>query len=338
MIKIERPLLVAEMEAKKAALEVVKAKLDDLNAGTRPEEILRAQHEITRLQECEAYAKSDLTRNLKLHQRGVVSTESLEQAKVAYSKCSNDLQSAMERLKILREGATKTQRAILEAQVKEAEAQYNISREKVRECEVKAPFSGIVTKVFVRKGDLVREGREDVVIMEIIDPSSIVVRFHVPEQYASLMKKNGNVSIAVDSMNKKFLAAKIVRVYPEIDDATHTLTLEASLNAPNISPGMFARVKLPVYSVENALVIPDTALLPEKNGKYHVFIFKAGKALKRSVNKGLESGSFVQVKKGLSAEDVVITAGNDKLKDGAPVKVPKKAEVNTAGKNGKLKK
>jgi membrane fusion protein (multidrug efflux system) len=316
LIKIDRPLLIAEMDA-------IKAKLDDLNAGTRPEEILRAQHDITRLKECEAYAKSDLVRNLKLNKKGAVSTEAVEMAKVAYSKCSNDLQSAMEKMKILQEGATKTERAILKAQVQEAVAQYNISKEKVRECEIKSPFAGIVTKVFVRKGDLVREGREDVVIMEIIDPSSIVVRFHVPEQYASLMKKNGDVFIAVDSLSRNFLPAKIVMVYPEIDDATHTLTLEASLNTPNISPGMFARVKLPVYSAKNALVIPESALLTAPTGKNYVFIISDGKAVRRSVEKGLESGLLVQIKKGLSSGDSVIVAGNAKLKDGVPVKVKK---------------
>jgi len=124
-----------------------------------------------------------------------------------------------------------------------------------------------------------------------------------------------------------------------IDNQTATMRMRAVFPNPDstLLPGMFARVKLPVYSVENALVIPDTTLLPEKNGKYHVFIFKSGKALKQSVGKGLESGSFVQIKKGLSAEDVVITAGNDKLKDGSSVKVQKKTEGNPSRKNGKLK-
>ena len=226
-------------------------------------------------------------------------------------------------MKILEKGATETQRKVLEAQVKEAEAEYEIMKAKMRECEINAPFSGIITKVFLRKGDLVRENRDDVTILEMMETSSMVVAFHIPEQYAHLIKKNADVSISFDYPNGKFYNSKIVRVYPEIDETTHTLTVEASLNKNKVSPGMFVRVRLPVQSAKNALVITDAALLGSADN-YYVFVFKEGKAEKRKVGKGLESESFVQIINGLSPNDLVITDGNTNLKPGISVKLKKK--------------
>lgn len=338
MIRIERPLLIAEMEAKKAALEVAKAKLADIEAGARPEEIVKAQHEVSRLREHEAYTKSDLERNEKLFEKNIVSRENFELAKVDHAKSVSDLQSALETLKMLEEGATKTQIAVLEAQVKEAAAQYGILREKVAECEIKAPFTGIITKMFVREGDLVREGREDVIILEMLDPESIVMRFQVPERYASSMRKGGDVFFSIDSLGGDYLESRIARVYPEIDESTHTVTVEADLDTPAASPGMFARIRLPVDSAADAVVVPDTALLTDLNGKPYVFILDDGKAVKRLVEKGIESGSSVQIKKGISPGEMVITAGNDSLKDGSPVRVQKKAPPESPGQSGNLRK
>jgi len=322
LIKIDRPLFMAEMEAKQATLEVAKAKLADLKAGTRPEEILRAQHDVNRLKECEAYTKKDLKRNINLGQRGVVSKESVEIARVSYTKCSSDLKSAQERVKMLKKGATKTQIAVLQAQVKEAEAEFKISREKVLECQISAPFPGLISKVFIHKGALVRENDN---MLEMMNPDSMVIRFHVPEQYAHLIRKNTSVSVLVDSFKGEYVDSKIVRIFPEIDEATHTVTVESSLNIAGVSPGMFIRVKLPVRSAKNALIVPDAALLTDQNGKHSIFVLKDGKAEKRIVKKGLESGFLVQIVKGVSFGETVIIAGNNNLKNDVQVKVKKKS-------------
>ena len=326
LIKINRPLLIAEMQAKKAALAVAQAKYANLKSGARPEEILRARSEVNRFQECSAYTENDLKRNLKLHKKGAVSTESVEKAKVAYVKCRNDLKASIEQLKMLHEGATKTELAVSAAQEKEAEAQYKISKEKVKECQIYAPFSGLITKVFVRKGDLVREGREDVILLEIIDPASIVVKFHIPEQFAGLVNKDTKLSITTGNNKSHPRSSKIIRLYPEIDQTTHTLEVEASISGKNVYPGMFVQVKLPVRSAPEALLIPEAALLTAPDGKNFVYVVENGKAIRRSVLKGLESRGIIQIKEGLAAGEIVISDGNSKLKNNTLVKIKKKPE------------
>ena len=334
LIKIDRPLLIAEMEAKKASLEVSKAKLADLKSGTRPEEILRAKYDVARLKECTSSTKIDLNRKEKLNEKGIVSQATVETAKVDYIKCNNDLKAAEERLKILTKGATKTEIAVLEAQVQEAAAELKILQAKVSECKIKAPFAGIITKVFVRKGDLVRESRDDVTLLEMIDPKSMIVLFHVPEQYATLVKKIPSVSISIDSLTGKFKKAKILRVFPEVDEITHTVAVEAQLETKEISPGMFVRVKLPVHSAKNALIVPDTALLGTEDN-YYVFVFRDGIAEKRKVMRGIESGVNVQILKGLAIGDSIVTDGNTSLKSGIKVRIKKKSPGKPVGKKEK---
>ncbi len=331
LIKIKRPLFIAEMEVKQASLDVAEAKLADLKSGNRPEEIRRAQEIVKSFEEKALYTAKDLERNKKLGMKSIVSAESIELSKVTHAKCSSDLAAVREQLKILKAGATKTEIGILEAEVKEAAALLKVANAKVAECELRAPFDGIITKILVRQGDLARTKES---LLKLIEPASIVVRFNVPEQYAHFLVKGGALQILLDACCDKYINSEISRIFPEVNERTHTVTVEAKLSTNGrFLPGMFARIRLPIKTVKQAIVVPLSAVLTTPQGKQIIYTVVDGKAVKKSIQTGLENAKLIQICSGISLGENVITAGNEALKDGIAVKVRKPKKPQIPGKS-----
>jgi membrane fusion protein (multidrug efflux system) len=122
-----------------------------------------------------------------------------------------------------------------------------------------------------------------------------------------------------------------------VDENTHTFLAEAKLPMGCRSiPGMFARVRLPVKTVKNTPAVPSSAVLTSPSGRPIAFVLDDGKTVKRNIRTGLESKGFIQILDGVTAGEQVIVAGNERLKDGMPVKVrPGKAYSGKPGKKPK---
>src|SRR5207237_10824678 len=87
-----------------------------------------------------------------------------------------------------------------------------------------------------------------------------------------------------------------------------------------LRPGMFARVRLFTSEARAALVVPEESLFPLGEDKY-VYKVVEGKALRQKIEIGQRREGRVEVLNGLGSEDVVVTAGVIKLREGAPVTV-----------------
>jgi membrane fusion protein (multidrug efflux system) len=101
-----------------------------------------------------------------------------------------------------------------------------------------------------------------------------------------------------------------------------TRTVEVTLGPPvALIPGMFARLKLTLQTEAKAVVVPGDAVLVQPNGEKVAYVLNDGKAQRRVVKTGLETGGQVQIVSGVQPGETVVTAGNEKLKDGMALKV-----------------
>ncbi|HEY3564861.1 MAG TPA: efflux transporter periplasmic adaptor subunit, partial [Casimicrobiaceae bacterium] len=87
-----------------------------------------------------------------------------------------------------------------------------------------------------------------------------------------------------------------------------------------LRPGMFARVKLITRDERDALVIPEQAIVPQGD-EHYVFRVVDGKATRVKVAIGQRRDAKVEVLNGLAPNDVIVTAGQLKLRDGMPVTI-----------------
>jgi membrane fusion protein (multidrug efflux system) len=200
-----------------------------------------------------------------------------------------------------------------------AKAQVAKAMESAQDYQIAAPWSGIVSKVFVTEGDYVAPRAP---LIEIFDPASLVVRFSVPETVSTRMHKDMAVEIHLDAHPGRVFHGKVSRVFPGLDERTRTRTVEAVLGeSVDLLPGMFARIQATLIHIPDAVTVPAFCLIQDSAGKYRAFVVEDGKAVQRSLETGLEVDGRVQIISGLVPGDRVIVAGQEKLKDQALVKV-----------------
>lgn len=184
---------------------------------------------------------------------------------------------------------------------------------------ITAPFSGVLGLRQISPGAYVKAG-DDIVRLENL--SSVKLDFRVPEMYLSQIKPGQELTIKVDAYPNDVFRGKIYALEPAVDEKTRTVVVRAQI--PNVQnklrPGMFARVNVLLSTRPNAIVIPEQAIWPQGRDAF-VYRVVDGKAVLTKIELGVRRPGEVEVLKGLTANDVVVTDGQMKLKDGAPVMV-----------------
>ena len=327
IIEISRPIYKQQLAVAQAELDVKEAVLQDLKAGPRTEEISVAKEAVIHLESSAKFAKIDLERIISLSKKHVVSKQEEEKAQVNYVRNKTQLESAKDKLAMLEEGTKKTLLAIAVASVAKAKANVDLAQAKLDECIIKAPFAGIITQVFVRPGDLTHLSSPRMPLVKMMDPKSLIIRAGLPESSAATLSKGTKVTVRLDAYPGKEFKAEVERVHARIEWNSRTRLVEARiLDNVKLIPRMFARVSVQGRVVENAVIIPDSAIITSPRGDHIVFVVKNGKAEIRKVKIGLEQGNNVQIVDGVKAKEIVVTAGNLNLKNGTAVKVIKAGE------------
>jgi membrane fusion protein (multidrug efflux system) len=193
-----------------------------------------------------------------------------------------------------------------------------LAEAKLRKTEIKAPFSGIIGLRAVSTGDYVREG-QDMVTLQAIDP--LKVDFRVPETFLRQVAVGQSVEVALDALPGKTYEGKVFAVDPLVDAAGRAIVIRAQVRNQDTTmrPGMFARVTLITREDKQALVLPEEALIPQGTDQY-VFRVVDSKAERVRVDTGQRRDGKVEILSGLARNDLVVTAGQLKLRDGVLVR------------------
>ncbi len=200
-----------------------------------------------------------------------------------------------------------------------AEAVLQVAEAKLAKMELRAPFSGIIGLRSVSIGDYVKEGA-DLVNLESVDP--LKVDFRVPEIYLRQVQVGQSLSVNLDAIPGKTYEGKVFAVNPLVDAAGRAIVIRAMVRNTDaaLRPGMFARVRLFTKEARDAMAVPETALVPSGDEQY-VFRIVDGKALRTKVDIGQRRDGMVEILRGVEPADVVVTAGQLKIREGSSVKI-----------------
>jgi RND family efflux transporter MFP subunit len=206
---------------------------------------------------------------------GSLPGETVEKARVSYVKCQTQFAAAKEQLAMLEAGPTKTEIAVHQATVDEAGAKRAIAQAKLDECVLNAPFAGVVTQVFVRPGDLATPRAP---LLKLMDPTSLVVRAGLPESCSANLRKGTKVVVRLDAYPNKTFNAKIERVYPRLEWDSRTRIIEANIiEHVKLIPRLFARISVQGRVADDAIVVPDAAIITTPRGDNIVYVISNGK-------------------------------------------------------------
>ncbi len=307
---------VRETEAKVAQ---AKAALDEIEAGTRTEEIRQAEEAVKQAQSRFENAKTHRERMDALYKKQIISKRDFDNAETECSVFEAQLASSQERLKQLREGARSEERQGSRAKLKEMEAILAQELDRLHNTTITAPFTGEITRRYVDAGALVSPTTP---LVTLVHTETLKVVAYVLEKDISLVKVGMSVKIRTESYPDRTFEGKIVRINSALDVATRTL--QAEIHIPNanrlLRPGMFAKMEIALSTRAGALTVPRVAVIEDGKDQV-VFIVENGQAVRKPVVTGIEQGDKVEVLQGISEADRIVIKGQGSLKDRSPVRV-----------------
>jgi membrane fusion protein (multidrug efflux system) len=186
---------------------------------------------------------------------------------------------------------------------------------------IRAPFDGYLGKRTINVGDYIQAGQK---LVELVNRAQLKAEYSLPEQYLSQIKLDQKIEVTIASMPKKVFCGKVSYIAPAIDDQTHTVALRATVpNSNNIlAPGLFVTIRQILDQAKPVISIPEQSLIKTFDTTT-VFKVVNNQAKAVAVKVGNLKDGYVEILSGLSKGDVVITVGQNKIKDGDKVKLTK---------------
>ena len=198
-------------------------------------------------------------------------------------------------------------------------AAVELARVQLDKTRITAPFAGIVGLRHVSAGEYITAGQA-LVNLEAIDP--VKADFRVPEKFLPAIRVGQTIKIKVDAFPEDSFEGRVYAIDPRLDVAGRSLLVRAMV--PNrdqrLRPGLFARVTVLLQLKEDALSVPEQAIVPQGESQF-VFKIVDGKAKLTKVKIGTRREGRVEIVEGLAAGDQVVTAGQLKIRDGSPVTI-----------------
>ncbi len=225
-----------------------------------------------------------------------------------------------------------------------ASAQVNKLQAVLDQKQLTAPFSGTVGIPRIDIGQYIAPGTMAVTLQDL---DTLRVDFTVPEQQLAMLKIGQTIALGTSDEEMPF-QGKIIGIDPKIDPVTRLVSVRGEVANPGgqLSPGQFVRVRVELPAENNILALPQTALVTSLYGDF-IYVVKpappkpaeAGKPAAAAkpangaadkpqlvvaqvfVKAGRRSEGQVEILSGLAAGDEVVTAGQNRLSNGAPVVV-----------------
>lgn len=200
-----------------------------------------------------------------------------------------------------------------------AQTMLELAKARLQKTTIVAPFDGVVGLSNVTIGRYLAIG-DRIVNLESIDP--LKVDFRVPELFLPALGVGQKVAVTVDAFPGKSFTGEVYAIDPLVDVEGRAVSLRARIPNPDgaLRPGLFARVRLTIDQRPNALLVPETALMPQGRDRY-VYRVADGAVSYLKVVTGERRAGEVEIRDGLEVGDVVVTAGQLKLYDGALVDI-----------------
>jgi len=262
------------------------AELSDTQSKLREQELIDAVKSASAKHD---FLKSENSRLNDLLNKNLISNSELEKTQSDFLAAKSDLNQSRSRLQ-----------------------QY---KDQVTKLTILAPFDGYVMQQFAQPGQFLNSGND---ALEFMQADNLEVLVNVPFKYKSQIKTGSRWKI--QSTDGKIKQAVISKFIPAATGQSHTIEVHLIIHDNDLWPGESVSVLVPTQTPKKVIAVPRDALVIRKNGSF-VYTVVANKSHKVDVLTGIAQGDMVEVKGLLSAGDIVIIRGNERLADDQEVKV-----------------
>ena len=193
-----------------------------------------------------------------------------------------------------------------------ARAEVDRARVRLDKMEIRAPFAGRIGARKVSPGDHVES---DTPLVDVHATEKLRLVFAVPERYAPVVQKDFAVEVNVAAYPEEWFPGKVYFVSPAVDATSRQLLLKGWV--PNgesrLWPGQFARIRAEIARHDDALVLPDSALVYDGQSSFVWRVAADRKAERVAVETGLRREGKIEIRKGIANGDEIVIAGTNKI-------------------------
>lgn len=325
-----RDLAASEVE-NKGAYEQAEATYGLETGSALPEEWQKAELDLKTSKEAFDAEQKVYDSRRVLYEQGAMPRKELDASAVSLAQAKAQYELAEKHLAALESVGRKDQLKSAKGQLTSAQGKYEGAAAQLAYSEIHSPIDGVVTDRPYYAGETPAAGTP---LLTVMDTSSVIARAHIPQSAAAYLKPGDPATITAPGAAA--VPGKVTLVSPALDP--NSTTVEVWVEAANpdgaLRPGTAASIAIVARTIQNAVVVPASALLKTPEGSSMVMIVSANKARQVAVETGVREQNDLQVTKGLSGGETVIVNGAYGLPDNTQVKVAT-AESAPQGDEGK---
>ena len=335
LVRLEDQEFRAQVNQAKANLSAAQARLDQLRAGSRPQEKLKDKAAVAQANANLKNAEAEYDRAEKLYQAGIISKAELDRAVAQRDATRASLEAARQSSTMTDIGPRTEEISAAAAQVKQTQAALDYANTQLAATEIKAPVSGTVLERIVERGEMVSpsavgESGAKTSVVSLADLNDLQIELDISQQDFARLKMGQRAEIIPEAYQDHKYSGFIAEIAPEANRAKATVQVKVKVENPDeqLRPEMNARVNFlteaaaPVEGGKSAarVLVPKAAVV-HRDGADFVFVVKGTRVEQRVIRLGEAAGDFYNVIDGLSGGESTAVTGVDKLRDGDRVKL-----------------
>ncbi len=315
---LENRDLSAAVVDNKGGYEQAQAAYGIATSSSLPEEWQKAEYDLKAAKaDYEAQQKIYDSRK-NLYEQGALPRKDYDQSAVAVIQAKAAYEIAEKHLAVLESSGKKDQVKAAKGQLTSAEGKLEAASAQLSYTTITSPINGVVTDRPLYPGETAAAGTP---LMTIMDTSTVIAKAHIPQSEAQTLKPGDPATVISGNTTA---SGKVTLVSPALDP--NSTTVEVWVSVPNpentLRPGSTVTLNMTARTVDDAISVPSAALLKTPEGANTVMLAgEDGKAHQVSVETGIREGNRVQITRGLSGDEKVITTGAYGLPDGTKVKI-----------------
>jgi HlyD family secretion protein len=326
-----RDLTAAEQESR-GQYEQAQSNYRSTTAAGVPEQMTKAQTDVTAARENLDASKKLLDNREQLLTQGALARKLVDDAHVAYAQAKAQFDTAQEHLQALEGVGRQEQIATAAAQVAAAKGHYENAQAQVSYAEIRSPINGVITDRPLYAGEMATTGAP---LLTVMDVSKVVARVNIAQDQAKNIKVGADATLTPTD-GGELVTAKVTIVSPATDANSTTVQVWVQADNPGerLRAGESVHVSIVAATLEGATLVPAAAVLPNAEGETIVLVVDDKDiAHEKVVQIGLREPEMVQIVAGVELGQRVVTSGGLGLEDKSKVRVMKPGEKKAGEKD-----
>jgi HlyD family secretion protein len=331
LVRLEDQEFKAQYDQARGAAESARAQMEQLQHGSRPEEIQQTEHNLNEARATAANDKITLDRTKNLVADGVLSQQALDDATAKYEASQQRANSLEQSYHLSKLGPRAEEIARAKGALTQAEGQAAYAKSQLDATVIRAPINGTILDRSVEKGELLTGQFASAArpVFSLANLNDLQVELDIAQDDFARLGPKQKGEVTVDAFPDRKYQGQIAEISPEANRQKATVQVKVQILNPDeyLRPEMNSTVKFladeskakTASSGPVAVFVPSGAVR-DHDGKKVVFIVYKGKAVQREVRVRAQRSGGVLVE-GLNGGEDVITAGPQTLKDGDKIKI-----------------